>query len=115
MSPIIPEELMPAAEVITSYHALWHVEQSFRMSKTDLKVRPIFHHTKDAIEAHLTVVMTAPAVARYLQTRTGKSIKKLVRTLHPLQEITIRITGHNITPEPTVPPDVKDILDSLAP
>ena len=42
---------MPAAEVIAKYHDLWHVEQSFRMCKTDLRARPIFHHTRDAIEA----------------------------------------------------------------
>jgi hypothetical protein len=37
----IPATLMPAGEVIGSYHDLWHVEQSFRMSKTDLRARPI--------------------------------------------------------------------------
>jgi len=35
----IPAELMPASEVIASYHDLWRVEQSFRMSKTDLRAR----------------------------------------------------------------------------
>ena len=34
------QTVMPAAEVITSYHDLWHVEQSFRMSKTDLAAGP---------------------------------------------------------------------------
>ncbi|WP_345119426.1 IS1634 family transposase, partial [Ornithinibacter aureus] len=52
----IPATLMPAGEVIASYHELWHVEASFRMSKSDLRARPIFHHTRDAIEAHLTIV-----------------------------------------------------------
>ena len=47
----IPLTVMPASEVIGSYHDLWHVEQSFRMSKTDLRARPMFHHTRDAIEA----------------------------------------------------------------
>ena len=41
------------------------------MSKHDLRARPVFHHTRDAIEAYLTVVMTALAVARYLQEATG--------------------------------------------
>ena len=45
---------MTATEVISKYHDLWHVEQSFRMSKTDLRARPMFHRTRDAIEAHLT-------------------------------------------------------------
>ncbi|MBO0853755.1 MAG: IS1634 family transposase [Nocardia sp.] len=60
----LPADLMPASEVIASYHDLWHVEQSFRMSKTDLAARPMFHRTRDAIEAHLTIVFTALAVAR---------------------------------------------------
>lgn len=46
----ITADVMPPAEVIASYHDLWHVEQSFRMSKTDLAARPIFHRTLDAIE-----------------------------------------------------------------
>ena len=90
----IPATVMPAAQVIASYHDLWHVEQSFRMSKTDLRARPIFHHQRDAIEAHLTVVVTALAIARELQQQTGLSIKKIVRTLRPLQEITVTIAGH---------------------
>jgi hypothetical protein len=84
----IPATVMPAGEVIASYHELWHVEASFRMSKSDLRARPIFHHTRDAIEAHLTIVFAALAVARYLQDTTGMSIKKIVNTLRPLQQIT---------------------------
>ena len=64
----IPAPVMPAREVIASYHDLWRVEQSFRMSKTDLRARPMFHHTREAIEAHLTIVFTALAVAREAQT-----------------------------------------------
>jgi hypothetical protein len=82
----IPAATMPAAEVLASYHDLGQVEASFRMSKTDLRARPIFHHTRDAIEAHLTVVFAALAIARYLQDATGLSIKKIVRTLRPLRE-----------------------------
>lgn len=67
---------MDAAEVVGSYHQLWHVEQSFRMSKTDLKARPIFHHTREAIEARLTVVFTALAVGRFLQQTTGVSLQR---------------------------------------
>lgn len=84
---------MDVAEVISSYHDLWHVEQSFRMSKTDLRVRPIFHHTQDSIEAHLTIVFTALAIARHLQNITGFSIKKIVKTLQPLQQVEITIGG----------------------
>jgi transposase len=54
----------PTAElVIGAYHQLWQVEKSFRMSKSDLSARPIFHHKKDSVEAHLIVVF-AVAVTR---------------------------------------------------
>ncbi len=85
--------LMTPGEVIGKYHDLWHVEQSFRMSKTDLRARPMFHHTRHAIEAHLTVVFTALAVARYLQAETGISIGRIVKTLRPLREIRLTIAG----------------------
>ena len=49
------------------------------MSKHDLRARPVFHHTRDTIEAHLTVVMASLAVARYLQDATGISIKRVIR------------------------------------
>jgi transposase len=44
-----------------AYHQLWQIEKSFRMSKTDLRTRPIYHHKRDSIEAHPTIVMAALA------------------------------------------------------
>jgi transposase len=104
---------MPAGEVIGSYHDLWQVEQSFRMSKTDLRARPLFSHTRESIEAHLTIVFTALAIARYLQKTTGSSIRHIVRTLQPLQQVTISVAGQHITAKPQIPPAAQDILNSL--
>ena len=84
---------MPASEVIGSYHELWQVEASFRMSKTDLRARPMFDHTRDAIEAHLTIVFTALALAREVQARTGLAIRNVIRQLRPLRSATIAING----------------------
>jgi transposase len=50
----LPITAMDGAAVIAAYHDLWHVEQSFRMTKNDLRARPVFHRQRDAIEAHLT-------------------------------------------------------------
>nr|WP_052499912.1 transposase [Enteractinococcus helveticum] len=106
-------DTMGAAEVVASYHQLWHVEQSFRMSKTDLRARPMFHHTRDAIEAHLTVVFTALAVARYMQTQTGVSLKRIITTLKPLREFTGQLGDHEITFPPDIPADAQQLLDGL--
>ncbi len=110
----IEAAIMPAAEVIGNYHDLWHVEQSFRMSKTDLAARPMFHHTREAIEAHLTIVFAALAIARYLQDATGLSIKKIVQTLRPIQQITVRIAGHEHLATDPITPTAQAILDALA-
>ena len=93
-------------EIVSSYHDLWHVEQSFRMSKTDLRARPIFHRTKDAIEAHLTVVFTALALARSMQEATGHLLKKIITTLRPLGEI----DGHQLVFPPDIPPAAAELI-----
>ena len=109
----IPATTMSAGEVIGSYHDLWHVEQSFRMSKTDLAARPIFHRTRDAIEAHLTIVFTALAIARDLQDRTGWSIRRIIQTLRPLQHVTISIGDQQLQAEPAIPEATAEMLREL--
>ena len=110
----IPSRLMDAAEVVSSYHELWHVEDSFRMSKHDLRARPVFHHTRDATWAHLTMVMASLAVARYIQEATGISIKRVIRALKPLQDVTINLNGHHITAAPRLTDTANDILTALS-
>ena len=109
----IPASLMPPAEVIASYHDLWHVEQSFRMSKTDLAARPIFARTREAIDAHLTVVFAALALSRTIQDRTGLSLRRFLRTLKPLRSATIEINGVINTYPPTIEPEIQAILAAL--
>jgi hypothetical protein len=109
----IDATVMPAAEVITSYHDLWRVEQSFRMSKSDLAARPMFARTRDAIEAHLTIVFTALAVSRAVQDRTGLSLRRVLRTLKPLRSAVIEINGVTQTIPPALGPADTAILDAL--
>ena len=104
---------MPPAEVLSSYHDLWQVEQSFRMSKTDLQARPMFHRQRDAIEAHLTIVFTALAMARFLQDETGFSIRRIIRTLRPLQDVTITLASQAITATPELTDDARTITHAL--
>lgn len=109
----VPAAAMPAAEVIAKYHDLWHVEKSFRMSKTDLDARPMFNRMRDAIEAHLTIVFTALAVSHTIQARTGVSIAKVVKQLRPLRSATIAINGATQTFPPAIPAAQRKILTNL--
>jgi hypothetical protein len=106
--------VMSGSKVIGAYHDLWQVEKSFRMAKSDLRARPIFHHQKDSIEAHLTIVFAALAISRHLQEATGLSIKKLVSTLRPIRSATIALSGQTLTLEPEIPPEVRGLLADIA-
>jgi transposase len=99
--------------VIGAYHQLWRIEKSFRMSKHDLKARPIYHHKRESIEAHLTIVFAALAVTRFIEDRTGWSIKKVVRTARRYRTVQIRAGQHLLTAEDPLPADPRDALAQI--
>ena len=99
--------------VMAAYHQLWQIEKSFRMSKSDLPARPIYHHKRDSIEAHLTIVMAALAVARIVERATGWSISRFVKALRPYRTITIKAGTQTITAADPIPTDALDALTRL--
>lgn len=105
--------VMPPREVIAKYHDLWQVERSFRMSKHDLATRPIYHRTRDSIEAHLTIAFTALAVARQIQNQTGLAIGNVLKQLRPLRTSTVAVNGTITDIPPDIPAAQREILTSL--
>jgi hypothetical protein len=99
--------------VIGSYHQLWNVEKSFRMSKSDLQARPIYHRKRDSIDAHLSIVFAALAVSRWIEARTGWSIKKFVKTTRRYREITIQAGQQTLTAADPIPDDLRQALDAV--
>ena len=110
----IGTDTMDGLHIVTAYHDLYEVERSFRMTKSDLAARPIYHRIRDSIEAHLTVVFAALAVSREAQARTGVSIKKIVQTLRPLRSATISVGQQQLTAPPRIPDPARAILSDLA-
>ena len=96
--------------MISSYHELWNIEKSFRTSKHDLRARPVYHRKRDSIEARPTIVFAALAVTRFIEGRTGWSIRKFVRTARRYRTIQIRAGNHTLTAEDPLPPDLRDAL-----
>ncbi|MFG1949492.1 IS1634 family transposase [Nonomuraea sp. NPDC048826] len=99
--------------VIDSYHRLFEIEKSFRMSKHDLKARPIYHHKRESIDAHLTIVFAALAVGRWIEARTGWSIKKFVRTARRCRTIRIQAGDHVLTAADPLPPGLRNALKQI--
>ncbi len=73
----IPGSDLSNEEVITRYHNLWRVEQSFRMSKNDLETRPIFHYKEDAVRAHVLICFVALIIEKYLELSTQLSLTRI--------------------------------------
>ena len=85
------------------------------MSKHDLKARPIYHHKRESIDAHLAIVFTALAVSHWLETRTGWTIKHLIRELRRYRQVTIQAGGHTLIAEDPIPDDIRHVLDKIHP
>jgi hypothetical protein len=99
--------------VIGSYHELWNVEKSFRMAKSDLQARPIYHRKRDSIEAHLTIVFAALAVSRWIEAQTGWSIRKFVKTARRYRTIQIQAGQHTVTAADPLPDDLRQALSAI--
>lgn len=104
---------IPDSEVIAYYHQLFQVEATFRMAKSDLRARPIYHRKRDAIEAHLTIVLAALAISRIIEYQTEISIKQFVKLLRPLRSGIVSINRNELLAEPEIPASVKTLLKLL--
>ena len=109
----LPPAAADAAFVIGSYHRLFQIEKSFRMSKHDLRARPIYHHKRESIEAHLTIVFAALAVSRYIEAAIGWSIKRFVKTARRYRTIEIQAGGQTITAADPLPDDLAEAVTIL--
>lgn len=73
-------------EVIQQYHQLWQIEKTFRISKHDLQIRPVYHHLKRRIEAHICIAFAACKIYKELERQlkekaTGQSPEKAIDIL----------------------------------
>lgn len=89
-------------EVMGNYRNLWYIEKAFRMSKTDLRIRPIYHRLRRRIEAHICLSFTAYAIYKELerilkQEKFELSVEKAAEITHNMYqaEITLPESRHN--------------------
>jgi transposase len=87
-------------EVIAQYKQLWFIEKTFRISKSDLKIRPIYHHLKRRIEAHICIAFAACKIYKELERqlnvmKAGISPEKAIGILKTIYQISIRLPYSN--------------------
>lgn len=79
-------------KVVKNYTHLWQIEKAFRISKTDLKVRPIFHRLKNRIEAHICITFVAYTIYKELERllykhKAGFSVKRAAELTQNMYEM----------------------------
>ena len=89
-------------EVITQYKELWNIEKAFRISKTDLQIRPIYHRKRNRIEVHICISFMAYLIYKELERllKTNKielSVEKALEQINKMYEIKIPNQSGNPT------------------
>jgi len=87
---------LPADTVIENYSQLWHIEKAFRISKSDLRIRPMYHRRRRRIEAHVLVAFVAYTIFKELERRLTESKipispKRAIELTHTMYEISFRL------------------------
>lgn len=81
--------------LINRYKDLWHVEKAFRIAKSDLLARPMFHHKKENVKAHILIVFVSLAIAKIIEFETLISIKRVAEEIWKIIDITLKDTLTN--------------------
>ena len=68
---------MDVSLIIEQYKGLWQVEETFRISKHDLKVRPIFHWKPERVRAHIAIAFMSLLCVRNLEYRVKNTYTKI--------------------------------------
>jgi transposase len=89
---------LPGNEVIDEYNNLWKIEKAFRISKTDLKIRPIYHRLRERIEAHICISFVSfilyKELERVLMFCTNNiSINTAIKQIKKMYGIRVQISG----------------------
>jgi transposase len=88
--------MLPKETVIEYYKQLWHVEKTFRISKTDLRIRPVYHFKRKRIEAHICIAFAACKLYKELERqlkirKSHLSPEKAIEILRTIYGITIQL------------------------
>ena len=84
---IVTSELQQTdGKIIDIYRGLWRIEESFKITKSDLEARPVHLSREDHIQAHFLICFIALVISRILQHRVGNnfSVSKILESLNKI-------------------------------
>jgi len=94
----LEENIVNNNTIIERYHELYKIEHAFRITKSDLQTRPIFHFKEEPIKLHLLISFIALVISKHIELRTNLSIKKFIKECRKAKDARIinNVTGKEI-------------------
>jgi len=113
----IEEQIADSKTIIERYHELYKIEQAFRISKNDLKSRPVFHFREEPIKLHLLICFMALAVSKHIELKAQTSIRAFLTECKKVTDARLinKITKKEIRMRVKVSPLLRQMLTKINP
>jgi len=112
----IEESVADSKTIIERYHDLYKIEQAFRVSKNDLKMRPIFHFKEEPIKLHLLICFMALAISKFIEIKAATSIRSFLTECTKVTDARMlnKITKKEIRMRAEIPPDLRRMISKIS-
>ncbi len=113
----VPIKVLTDTEIIARYHDLWHVEHTFRIAKSDLSSRPIFHYAEKAVRSHVLICFTALMLTKYVEIKTQISLKQIINEIWEIKDVHLynTLTEANFSIRSKISPEASSIVKKIDP
>lgn len=111
----LEEQDLPTLKVIERYHELYKVEQAFRIAKSDLETRPIFHFKEEPIKLHLLICFLSLTLSKHIEIKTGLSIRRFITDAKKVTDAIMlnKITHKEVIVKGKVTQNLEELLVKL--
>lgn len=111
----LDENILSNDLVIERYHELYKIEQAFRISKSDLETRPIFHFKEQPIKLHMLICFMALVISKHIEIKTGVSLRRFITECKKVTDARMlnKITGKEIRIRTNLAPLMQQFLQKL--
>lgn len=111
----LDEQDLPTNKVIERYHELYRVEQAFRVAKSDLETRPIFHFKDEPIKLHLLICFLALTISKHIEIKTGLSIRRFITEAKKVTDARMqnKLTQKEVIVKGKITKDLEELLAKL--
>ncbi|MFN8337829.1 MAG: IS1634 family transposase [Saprospiraceae bacterium] len=113
----LEEKIVDNKTIIARYHQLYKIEQAFRISKSDLQTRPIFHFKEQPIKLHILICFMALVISKHIELKAGVSIRKFIDESKKIVDgqILNHITHKTVIVKAEQTPKMADLVAKLFP